>query len=102
METYRQEKKMSQPKLGMHYNDCAKRIKRIKRMDKGDKRLQDRLIDSLKGQADLNQPGAWEELAKETSTTIAFSGSGSKQIVSINFCKKCHFIKEYCKCEGSE
>ena len=91
---------MSFPKVGMHYDDCAKRIKRIKKMKKGDKRLQNRLIDSLKGQADLNQPGAWEELAKETSTIRAFSGAGNKQAVTIDFCKKCHFIKKYCKCSN--
>jgi len=55
---------MSNPKLGMHFDDCQKRIRRIKSTEKGNKELQGRLVESLKNQADLHQPGAWEELEK--------------------------------------
>ena len=61
---------MKHPDVGMHYEDCRNRAKRINKhmtSDKqGNKPSQARIIDSLLNQASLNQgKGARQELEKE-------------------------------------
>ena len=71
---------MSQPKIGMHYEDCARRIKRIAR-GKGNPIAKCRLIESIKNQSRLNDgEGAVTELEKECqSNKSSMSGTGNKQ-----------------------
>ena len=61
---------MSFPKVGMAFEDCRKRAKRIneqlKSEKKGNKPMQARLVDSLLNQAKLHQgEGARKELQRE-------------------------------------
>lgn len=91
------------PEVGMTHKDVRKRVRRISSTREGDKNLQGRIIKSLINQAELNQKGAGKDIAKELDTdfrgTRSMNCSGSKQAVSISFCKRCHYVKEHCKCE---
>ena len=55
------------PKLGMRYEDCRKRIRRIRGTEKGDKKLQHRIMDSLRNQAELNEKGSGQAIVDEVN-----------------------------------
>ena len=59
---------MSFPKVGMHFEDCRRRCKRISASKEGNKQIQSRLVESLKNQAELHQKGAGEEITREIDT----------------------------------
>lgn len=54
---------MANPKVGMHYGDVEKRVRRISKNDKIDVRIKSNLIGSLVNQATLHEGrGAGKEL----------------------------------------
>ena len=71
---------MSNPKLGMHYEDVKKRLKRIKNVDGKhvkNHQLQQNLINSLTNQVRLHEgEGAVKELNKELSSNTSSKFSG--------------------------
>jgi len=74
---------MKHPKLGMHYQDCATRCKRIIR-NPGHPEAKTALVNSLRNQCRLNEgERAQAELDKELShahkSLSTFSGAGNKQ-----------------------
>ena len=76
---------MGMPKLGMHYDDVARRIKRISQTP-GDINKKTNLINSLKNQCRLAEgEKSISELDRQLSSRIipssqSFSGNGTKQI----------------------
>lgn len=90
---------MPHPKVGMHFEDVRKRVKRIA-STKGNKVLQERLVNSLLNQSRLNDgEGAVSELVSEVNHNSTFmSGAGNKQ-TGIDFCKVCHKVPKHCKCK---
>ena len=74
---------MSEPKLGMNYSDCAKRIKRIQN-NSGHPLAKRNIIDSLKNQCRLAEGNsAIKELERECAfpkRSSSFTGAGNKQV----------------------
>lgn len=72
------------PKIGMAYDDVARRVKRIRKSAQGDPEAKGNLIRSLKNQCRLSEgESAIIELERECAMTkegSAFSGAGHKQI----------------------
>jgi hypothetical protein len=71
---------MSLPKVGMHYDDVVKKIKRFQKLPNPDKA---RVIDSLANQCRLAEgQAAQTELERECALTQAsfLTGAGNKQI----------------------
>lgn len=74
---------MSEPKLGMRYNDVARRIKKLQKNPYGTKLDKIRLIDSLANQCRLAEgESALCELERECALKqgSSLTGAGNKQL----------------------